>query len=180
MEDSAYYQAVLKDLESRFEEDGYSQEDEDWEEYLQRLLKQVSPDYSTNTLEEGLEEFCRTAGISQELTDVEELKRQLSSIRQVWELESLIISMKATSASYQNSGYQKEYETFLNTHFSTEAERLKAFQSAGFYRIITDLQIQNREFLEENEMTWEELLEDIIGKCGSGIVLGIENGSQGS
>ena len=180
MEDSAYYQAVLKDLESRFEEDGYSQEDEDWEEYLQRLLRQVSPDYSTNTLEEGLEEFCRTAGISQELTDVEELKRQLSSIRQVWELESLIISMKATSASYQNSGYQKEYETFLNTHFSTEAERLKAFQSAGFYRIITDLQIQNREFLEENEMTWEELLEDIIGKCGSGIVLGIENGSQGS
>ena len=27
------------------------------------------------------------------------------------------------------------------------------------------------EYLEENDMTWEELLESIIQKCGSGIVL---------
>ena len=171
IEQSAYYQSVLADLKARFEEKGYGGRDEDWEEYLQRMLEQVSPDYSTNTAEEGLEEFCRAAGISQELTDTDQLKQQLSGIHQVWELESVIISLKASSASYQNTGYQKEYDTYQNTHYSSDEERLKAFRSAGFYQIIADLQVQNREYLEEKRMTWEELLEDIIEKCGSGIVL---------
>ena len=171
VEETAYYQAVLKDLEERFQAEGFGQANESWEDYLQRMLSLVSPDYSTNTKEEGIREFCQIAGISQELTDLDELGNQLSQVRQVWELEELIVSMKASSASYQNAGYQEEYETYENTHYASDKERQEAFRKAGFYRIIADLQVQNREYLEEQEITWDELLEDIIKKCGSGIVL---------
>ncbi len=80
----------------------------------------VSPDYATNTIEEGLDEFCQAAGISRELTDQEELKRQLSGVRQVWELEEIIVSMKVTAAAYQNSGYEEEYETYESTHYASD------------------------------------------------------------
>ena len=178
VEEAAYYREVVADLETRFEEDGYGTEGESWDTYLQRMLEIVSPDYATNTIEEGLDEFCQAAGISRELTDQEELKRQLSGVRQVWELEEIIVSMKVTAAAYQNSGYEEEYETYESTHYASDTERLKAFRKAGFYRIITDLQVQNRTFLEEQEMTWEELLEDIIEKCGSGIVLNSGTGQE--
>ena len=171
LEESVFYQEVLADLQARYEKEHYGAEGQSWDSYMQEMLELVSPDYSTNTREEGMREFCQAAGISEELTDLEELAGDLSRVYRVSELEELIIEYKVSGAAYQNTGYKKELQEYRDTHYDSEAERLAAFRGAGFYTIITNLQVQNTEYLEENDMTWEELLESIIQKCGSGIVL---------
>lgn len=171
LEESVFYQEVLADLQARYEEEHYGAEGQSWDSYMQEMLELASPDYSTNTREEGMREFCQAAGISEELTDLEELAGDLSRVYRVSELEELIIEYKVSGAAYQNTGYKQELQEYRDAHYDSEAERLAAFRGAGFYTIITNLQVQNMEYLEENDMTWEELLESIIQKCGSGIVL---------
>ena len=107
LEESVFYQEVLTDLQARYEKEHYGAEGQSWDSYMQEMLELVSPDYSTNTREEGMREFCQAAGISEELTDLEELAGDLSRVYRVSELEELIIEYKVSGAAYQNTGYKR-------------------------------------------------------------------------
>lgn len=179
IQEASFYQKVLDGLKERFESGSYaSREGQSWDAFIKEKLKQVSPYRSIDPKEQGLELFRRATGMTEELyPDSEGLLYDISSISNIRDLEELIVRYKVERppAAYQSRGYQEEFEAYQKKPFASSKEQRAAFLTSKFYQIIKDLQEEDAGMLEELDMSWEELLDDILKRCGMGVVVPVSD-----
>ena len=176
MQEMEFYQAVLADLKAQvaLTRNLVLQEDIDaaWEEYLLDMLQRTNPNCPPALQESGLDDLIALMDTTSGALDRDTLASQVSEIRRVVDLEELILTYKLKEAKYASSTFRDELQAYQeNVSFESQEAKEKAFRNAGFYQVLADLQTKAKEKGLLGSRTWEEVLTDIIARCGGGITL---------
>ena len=176
MQEMEFYQAVLTDLKAQvaLTRNLVLQEDIDaaWEEYLLDMLQRTNPNCPPALQESGLDDLIALMDTTSGALDRDTLASQVSEIRRVVDLEELILTYKLKEAKYASSTFRGELQAYQeNVSFESQEAKEKAFRSAGFYQVLADLQTKAKDKGLLGNKTWEEVLTDIIARCGGGITL---------
>ncbi len=177
IENASYTTYVLADIKERFaslQQDvtSYAAQYEDWDSYLSAMLKIIAPDYAVDTKQDALDLFAQVTN----LTVTDTIQNKLSGIYRISDLEEMIIQytieegIKGSTLSVY-ALYEEAWNSFLSNSYTSKTLRAQALSESLCYEIILDLQAQNAAYLQEKDMTWEELLRSLILECGGGIVL---------
>lgn len=155
LEKMSFYQEILGELKAACAED--------WDVTLKTLLSKLTEGKATDRKAEALNALCALMGRTEETLDLALLEEDLSECRTILSLEELIVSYNLDAAEYQRFGFAAEYEAYLEQAYADETEKRRAFESASFYRIVSDAKARTTE-------DWEETLSSIIKNGGSGFV----------